>query len=132
MPWVGITKSCTLTRSGSRLGRQVPAAILEIADKFLLFGIYRNDRMAFFLSTLYLLVEIVELGVPIRVLRPFFGLSIRLQGVAEPVQQPVDDAATQRVAQSLQLSPSTCGYSSTSNAGGCRRAPRRWSARARR
>ena len=86
------------------LGTPGPAAILEIADKFLLFGIYRNDRMAFFLSTLYLLVEIVELGVPIRVLRPFFGLSIRLQGVAEPVQQPVDDAATQRVAQSLQLS----------------------------
>ena len=80
-----------------------PATLLEIADQLLLLGIYRKDRMAFFLSASHLIVEVAELGVPIRVLRPFFGLSIRLQGVAELVQQLVDDEMTHRMAEGLQL-----------------------------
>ena len=50
-----------------------------------------------------LVVEVVKLGVPIRVLGAFFRLAIRLQRVAELVQQPVDEARTHRMAQGLQL-----------------------------
>ena len=50
-----------------------------------------------------LVVEIVKLGVPIRVLGAFFRLAIRLQRVAELVQQSVDEARTHRMAQGLQL-----------------------------
>ena len=62
-----------------------------------------NDRLALGLGPSDLVVEVVKLGVPIRVLRAFFRLAIRLQRVAELVQQSVDEARTHRMAQGLQL-----------------------------
>ena len=56
--------------------------------------------MTLLLSTAHLL-EVVELRIPIRVLGAFGGLAVRLQGVAELVQQ--DHTMTHRVPQRLQL-----------------------------
>ena len=59
--------------------------------------------MTLLLSTAHLLVEVVELRIPIRVLGAFGALAVRLQGVAELVQQLVDHTMTHRVPQRLQL-----------------------------
>ena len=96
-------KSWTLTALRIALRTPGPPPVLEVADQFLLLGVHRNDRLALSLGPSDLVVEIVKLGVPIRVLGAFFRLAIRLQRVAELVQQSVDEARTHRMAQGLQL-----------------------------
>ena len=81
----------------------LPATVLELSDQLLLLGIHRNDRMTLLLSTAHLLVEVVELRIPTRVLGAFGALAVRLQGVAELVQQLVDHTMTHRVPRRLQL-----------------------------
>ena len=57
--------------------------------------------MALLLRAAQMLVEVVELSVAVRVLGAFGALAIRLQRVAEVVQQLLDDATTHRM-------PSAC------------------------
>ena len=74
-------------RFGFALRTQFSATVLEVADQFLLLGIHRNDRLPSALEGLHLRIDVLELGVPIRVRRPLAGLAVGLQAVAQLFQQ---------------------------------------------
>src|SRR6188472_1252229 len=62
---------------------QLPAAILEVADKLLLLGIDRDRRLAGSLEGGYLGVDVLELGVTVGMAGPFARLGIGLQAEAQ-------------------------------------------------
>src|SRR4051812_6157564 len=75
---------------GLSLGLPFLAAVLESADQFLLLGVDRNHRIASRLVLRRPASDMVELGVPVRMLAAFPGLAGRLQTVAK-VRQKVPD-----------------------------------------
>src|SRR5689334_781340 len=75
---------------GLSLGLPFLAAVLESADQFLLPGVDRNHRIASRLVLRRPVSDMVELGVPVRMLAAFPGLAGRLQTVAK-VRQKVPD-----------------------------------------
>src|SRR3954447_1502710 len=77
---------------GFTVGLPFLAAVLEIADQFLLLGIDRNHRIASRLVLRRLASDMGELGVPVRMLATFPGLAGRLETVAK-VRQKVTDTA---------------------------------------
>ena len=52
---------------GVALGLPLPAAVLEVADQFLLLGVHRDDRLAPPLERSDLAVDVLELGVAVGV-----------------------------------------------------------------
>jgi len=59
------------------------AVILNISNQFLLFGIHRDDRVAFFVKPLDGLIDVAELRVPIRMSLALLVLSISLKTVIQ-------------------------------------------------
>ena len=74
-------------RFGFAFRTQFSATVLEVAHQFLLLGVHRHDRLPSALEGLHLRVDVLELGVPIRVRRPLPGLAVGLQAVAQLLQQ---------------------------------------------
>src|SRR4051812_1858406 len=77
---------------GFSLGLPFLAAVLEIADQFLLLGVDGNHWIASRLVLRRLASDMGELGVPVRMLATFPGLAGRLETVAK-VRQKVTDTA---------------------------------------
>ena len=63
---------------------QFAARVLEVANQLLLFGIHRNRRAAFRQNGFHLGIDVTELRVPVRVMRSFLRLPVRLQTVIQP------------------------------------------------
>ena len=70
--------------------------VLEIPDQFPLFRVHGHDGLPSPLESTHLPVDVLELGVAIRMRRPFAGLAVGLQAVIQVVEQgghcPVADA----------------------------------------
>ena len=64
-----------------------PAAILEIPNQFLLFRVYRDDRLATLLKGYDLGIDVLKLGVAVRVRSSLANLPVGLQTVSGAVQQ---------------------------------------------
>jgi hypothetical protein len=65
-----------------------PPAVLVLADELLLLGVHAHHRTVLVLVSAHLPGEVVELGVPVRVLAPLGGLGVGLQAVPELLKQP--------------------------------------------
>src|SRR5476649_2316814 len=70
-------------RIGTSRGAVIAAAILVLADQFLLFGVNRNDRLASRLNRRDLAVDVLELPVAVGVAAALFGLAIDLAGIPQ-------------------------------------------------
>jgi hypothetical protein len=72
-----------------RLASRLPftAVVLERADHFLLFRVHTDHRSPAILVVVGLLVEVVELYVPVGVLLAFEGLGVALQAEALLTQE---------------------------------------------
>ena len=68
---------------GLALGAQFAAAVLEIANQFLLLGVDRDGRLAGRLKAAHLGVDVFELGIAIGVAGPFARLAVGLKREAE-------------------------------------------------
>jgi hypothetical protein len=80
-----------------------PAAILNVPDQILLVGIHRDDRLPGLESGLDLGIDVLELGVPVRVALSLEGLAVGLEAVAEFVEQLGDHATTGRMPHALEF-----------------------------
>ena len=65
------------------LGAQLPAAVLEVADKLLLLGVDRDRRLTGCLERRHLGVDVLELGVAVGVAGAFARLAVGLQAEAQ-------------------------------------------------
>jgi hypothetical protein len=81
----------------------LPPGILEVPDQFLLLGIHRDDRLSGLQGGLDLGVDVLELGVPIRMALPLEGLAVSLETIARPVEEFGDHAMAGGVPHPLQL-----------------------------
>lgn len=81
LPQPGVGKIVEVDLKGFAGGQPPPPGILEVADQFFLLGIDRKDRGAAGQKLFGTLTDVVELGVPIRMLGSFAGLAIGLQPV---------------------------------------------------
>src|SRR5436309_2929582 len=88
------------------LARRPPLSsrVLEVADQLFLLGIDGDDRLPGALSTPHLLVDVPELRVAIRMIRPLARLAIGLQTVTRRGQHPAG-SLRQRRGQGLVLRP---------------------------
>src|SRR5215212_2307287 len=77
--------------------------VLEIADQLLLLGIDRNDRKAGSEVLLNLLVDMLELGVSVRMARSFQCLLVRLEAVSELHEQLGNELMTHSMTLGLEL-----------------------------
>jgi hypothetical protein len=66
----------------------VPAAVLELAEQFLLLRVDRYDRLIGDLKLLDLGIDIFELGVAIGMFAAFLGLAVEMATILQPLQQP--------------------------------------------
>ena len=65
----------------------------ELADQFLLLGIDRHHRLSLSLKRLGPPVDVLELGIPVRVALAFERLAVGLETIiVQGVEQPVDRA----------------------------------------
>lgn len=94
---------------GRSLGLPFASAVLEIAKEFLLFRIDRNRRVVAILKALHLVVDVLELGVAVRVLRPFTRLTVALEAVVGRMQQPSHGRIADRVPLARQLPSQSSG-----------------------
>ena len=81
----------------------LPPRIAEIPDQFLLLRIHRDDRLPRLLKGTDLLVDVLELGVAIRVVFAFPGLPVRLEAVADLLEQATDRVVADPMAQSAEF-----------------------------
>ena len=81
-----------IDRLGRTLGPPLPSAVLECADQFLFLRIDRNDRLTPALELLGPLIDVLKLGVAVRVRTALASLAVGLQAVVQRPQQPVDRA----------------------------------------
>ena len=86
-----------------RLSLRSPLAprILEVADQLFLLRVHRDDRVSLRLMVAHLIIEVGELGIPIRVRGAFLCLAIRLQRVAQVMQQSRNHPGTHRMPHGL-------------------------------
>src|SRR5208337_1929374 len=89
-------------RLGLTLGPQLPPAILEVADEFLLLGIDRDRRLAGSLEGSHLGIDVLELGVAVGVAGALARLGIGLQAEAQATQQAADQLLASREASLAQ------------------------------
>ena len=73
-------KLWSATSTGSPRGRHSRPRVSQPAQLLLLFRVDADDRLAGRLMVLDLLIEVAELGIPVRVLLPFEGLGVGLPG----------------------------------------------------
>jgi len=62
-------------------------AILELAHQLLLLRVHRDDWLRALLKAFDRRVDVLELSIPIRMVRSFFRLAFALQAVAGRVEQ---------------------------------------------
>ena len=74
------------------------AQILEILHQFLLLGILRNHRLPGLRSRRDLIVDVVELCIPVRMVRALAGLRIPLERNALPLKKPAHQGMGHRKA----------------------------------
>ena len=97
-------------RLGITFGPQFPTAVLEVADKLFLLGVHRDRWLLLGLERLDLSVDVLELGVTVRMVAPLTGLAVGLQAEAELVQQPTDQlVADLKAASAPELLPNDAG-----------------------
>jgi hypothetical protein len=80
-----------------------PAAVLEIADQFLLLGINRDDRLLGFERGLRQSIDVSKLRIPIRMAIALSGLAVGLQAEMQRLQQLADDCVADLVPLSAQF-----------------------------
>jgi hypothetical protein len=73
--------------SGFALWLPLLPVVFEIAHQLLLFGVHGDNRLAPSQAPLHLPVQMLKLSVAVGMIRPFFGLAVGLQAVAQRVQQ---------------------------------------------
>ena len=78
------------------------AMVVEIADKFLLFGVDRDHRLLFGQSSGHLGVDMGELRIPVRVAVTLLGLAVSLQAVTRRIEQFGHQGAAHLVTLLLQ------------------------------
>ena len=91
-------------RFGLALGTPCPARILEIANQLLLFGIHRDRRLTLSQRRVDRLVEVLELGVAVGMVRSLAGLAVCLKAVAASTQYRADAGVTDAMTQIAQAS----------------------------
>ena len=74
-----------------------PAGILEVSHQLLLLGVDRDHRVPGVEEGFDLFVEVLELGVAVGMGAALVGLDVRLEVVAEPLQQIPDPGMADRV-----------------------------------
>ncbi len=79
------------------------ARVLEVADQLFLLGVDGDGRVACGQRRLCLCVDILELRITIRMLRPLEGLAVGLETEAQLLQQLRDAAGADLVAERLKL-----------------------------
>src|SRR5471030_1537553 len=72
-----------LHQIGTAFGAVIAAAVLVLADEFLLLRIDRNDRLASCLKRRDLAVDVLELAVAVGMVATLRGLAIDLAGIVE-------------------------------------------------
>ena len=77
--------------------------VLEIPDQFPLLRVHGHDRLTRPLEGTHLAVNVLELGVAIRMRRPFAGLAVGLQAVIQAVQQGGHRSVADAVALTLEF-----------------------------
>lgn len=75
---------------GVALQTQFTATMLEVADQRLLLGVHRNRRLVVRLERLDLCIDVLELGIAVRVAGALPRLAVGLQAEVELIQQPTD------------------------------------------
>ena len=80
-----------------------PTRVLEGSDKLLFLRVHRHHRLALPLENQHPAVDVDELRVPVRMLISLQRLAVRLQAVAQLVQQPVHRAFADPVARVLEF-----------------------------
>jgi hypothetical protein len=80
----------------------VGAAVLVVADQLLLLGVDRDDGLARGLRRDRLGVDVLELGVAVRMPRALVGLAVRLPAEPQPRQQSLHAVGADLVAHLLQ------------------------------
>ena len=72
-----------------RLALRLPllAGVLEFSDQFLLLRVDRDHRLVLFLKRQHLLVDVLELGITVRVRRALTRFTVGLQTVSSSLQQ---------------------------------------------
>jgi len=83
---------------GRTLRPPFASGVLEVADEFLLLGVDRDRRLPRRERFFHPIVDVVELGVAIGIVRPLACLAVGLQTVIELVQQFADQRAADPVA----------------------------------
>src|SRR6266480_6953790 len=107
-------------------GLPFPAGILEVPDELLLLGVHRDHRVPGVEEGLDLLVEVVELGIPVGVGATLSGLDVGLQVVAEPLPQIPDYRMADGMALPGQRLGELAGALGAPQQGGLRVATRGW------
>ena len=93
MPSSSSMKSWTRTSSGWPLGCHSRPPFLKVADQFLLLGVHRDHRLAALLEAIDHRVDVLELGIAIRMRSAFLGLAIALQAVPALLEHRPDRPA---------------------------------------
>src|SRR5207248_10003960 len=75
---------------------------LYVAYQFLLLGVDRDRRLTLGQRRLDRLVEVLELGVAVGMVRSFAGLTVRLKAIAAGAQHRVDAGMTDTMTQIVQ------------------------------
>src|SRR6266498_2396907 len=81
-------------RLGFAFGPKLTPTVLEVTDQLLLLRIDRDGGLPGSLELLDLLVDVLELGITIRMRSTFQGLSVGLETEAELAQQPANQFLT--------------------------------------
>jgi hypothetical protein len=103
-------------RLGFTLGAPLPATISELTDQLFLLGINRHDRLSLPLESLHPPVDMLKLGVAVRVLAAFNRLAVGLQAVAQMMEEPVDASLANTIALVLEFLCQIRRHSYTSSA----------------
>ena len=98
MPLLRIGKVIGLHFGGPSARFPFLSPLGKVAQILFLLRVYRDHREFFLLPPLDLAVNEETLGVPLRMIRPFLRFAVRLQAIAQGLQQPVHRALTDRMA----------------------------------
>ena len=98
MPVLRIGKGIGLPFGGPSARFPFLSPLGKGAELFFLLRVQRDHREGFLLHPLDVAVNAEKRGVPIRMIRPFWRFAVRLQAIAQSLQQPVPRALTDRMA----------------------------------
>jgi len=100
---LGVGEVMDVHRHGITRRPPLAAVVLELADEFLLLGVHADHRLAGVPVITSLLVETVELGIPVRMSASLNGLGVGLKTEAFLPQQVRDGVRTDFVSGPGQL-----------------------------